>query len=128
MKQPIKNLFDISCPQCGGECDLLMLDQSDPTPRTGFRYRESEDGMSVTEVADPGEWIPLGPWWIPDEFDRVKAFCAGLGGMVPVGIPVWCYACGYEASFEDFDGDLAVRAAQIKALQRVIGKLFSPRK
>ena len=129
MKTPTSNIFDISCPRCGCEDNLYVLDQSDPTPRTGFRYRESEDGKTITPISDPGEWIPLGPWLIPDEIDRVKVFYAGLGGMVPsADIPVWCHACGYEALFENFDGDQAVRAAQVKALKHAIGILFASRK
>lgn len=114
-----RNLFDIQCPKCGCHDNLYILDQSDPTPRSGFRFRESEDQTTMMAVVDAGEWIPLGPWWIPEDLKQVEAFCAGDRSVGwPAGLLVWCVTCGFEAAFESFDGGLAVRVRQIKALLR----------
>jgi hypothetical protein len=128
MKKLTGNVFDIQCPQCKSGYDLYMLDRSDPTVRPGIRFVESEDGMSATQLADAGEWIPLGAYWAPEEMDKLTAFVISLGGALPLGVPVWCAACGHERPFEDFDGDLAVEARQFKAVLKVFGISFPPKK
>jgi hypothetical protein len=120
----MQNVFDIQCSKCGSGYDLYMLDQTDPTPRPGIRFIESEDGKSATEMLEVGEWIPLSAYWGPEDMERLTTFLARLKGKSPIGIPVWCASCGSEAAFEDFDGDLAIRARQCKALEKAIGLLF----
>lgn len=86
----MKNLLDISCPQCGNTDDLHV---------------ETDDGGVVY----------LGPWWVPEDEERVAA----LKDQLRPESLIWCQVCERQAPFVDFDGDLP---AGIRRTLRILAR------
>jgi len=93
-----------------------------------MRLRVSEDGMTASAITDVGEWIPLGPWWLPDEFERAKAFRLSPQGKRPLGLPVWCATCGCEGAFESFAEKAVAEAELLMKVFAALGMAPSPSK
>jgi hypothetical protein len=78
----MKNLLDIQCPKCRNTDNLHLL------------------------VSD--ELLDLGPYFSPDECDKVVA----LWDQVVWNSPIFCYECGHEGPIAGFEGDIPTRLAR----------------